>query len=302
MQSESMRPEPDQPGSERSSSGQPASLRFAIDAQMTLRADGWGDSSQQPVLFLHGGGQTRHAWHGTASALAGRGWYAVCLDLRGHGESSWAADGNYTSDAFVADVTQVVAQLGAKPVIVGASLGGITAMLGVGEGHFPPCAAVILVDIAPRMEIAGVKRIRDFMRAHPCGFASVEAAADAVAAYRRHRRRPKDVRGLLKNLRLRADGRYYWHWDPAFMVRDAVDREGFERRCQRAVAAATVPLMLVRGGSSDVVSEEGVRDFLRLAPTARFVDIQEAGHMVAGDRNDVFTKAVLEFIDDLPTT
>jgi non-heme chloroperoxidase len=135
------------------------------------------------------------------------------------------------------------------------------------------------------------------MRSQPDGFSSLEEAADAVAAFLPHRPRPSDVSGLARNLRLEPDGRYRWHWDPAFMDANRLG-EDVERpeRFERAAAAVTAPMLLVRGGISEIVSEDGVRAFLRVAPSAEYVDVPGAGHMVAGDRNDIFTAAVVEFL------
>jgi pimeloyl-ACP methyl ester carboxylesterase len=271
-------------------------VSYPVDEGISLAADCWGDVSHPPVLFMHGGGQTRHSWGGAAHALAKRGWYAVSLDLRGHGESGWSGEGCYSLDCFVADLERVRAGFDRPPVLVGASLGGITALVGAGEGARDFCAALVLVDIAPRFEPEGVERIRAFMRANPQGFASLEEAADAVAAYRRHRERPKDYSGLLKNLRLREDGRYYWHWDPRLLEVDGRNDPAHMARLAAASRNLSVPALLVRGGESDVVSQDGAREFLELVPHAEFVDVSGAGHMVAGDRNDRFTEAVVGFL------
>ncbi len=249
------------------------------------------------VVLLHGGGQTRHAWGGTAMALAARGLRAVTVDLRGHGDSEWAADGDYSYEAFSADVAALCDHLG-RPAVVGASLGGISALIAEGGTRAHSImSALVLVDIAPRLEPEGVARVLGFMTAWPDGFASLEDAADAIAGYMPHRPRPKDLSGLSKNLRLGDDGRWRWHWDPRFMSGDrrpnAHQRGSFLLDCARNI---TVPALLVRGRMSDIVSEEGVREFLETVPHAEFVDVSGAGHMVAGDRNDAFTDAVAEFL------
>jgi pimeloyl-ACP methyl ester carboxylesterase len=274
-----------------------ARVTFRVDAAVTLVADAYGDPGAPPVLLLHGGGQTRHAWGGTAAALARRGWYALALDLRGHGESSWAPDGDYRLDAFAADVRAVAARLSRPPAVVGASLGGMAALVAAGEKREPVAVAVVLVDIAPRVRAAGVERIVAFMTASPEGFASLEEAAAAVAAYVPHRRPPRDLAGLRKNLRLGADGRWRWHWDPRMMTGERrINGTRDPGRLERAARALDVPLLLVRGRLSDVVAEEDARAFLAVVPHARYVDVSGAGHMVAGDRNDRFTRAVLEFL------
>jgi pimeloyl-ACP methyl ester carboxylesterase len=276
--------------------------RLTLDghAGVTLVMEAWGDPAGPPVVLLHGGGQTRHAWGGTAAAIAAQGWYALSVDLRGHGESDWAPDQDYTMDAFVADLHAVSTSCRQPPVIVGASLGGLVALLAVGESRIRPAAGLVLVDIATRLEPGGAGRIRAFMLAQPEGFASLEDASEAVARFAPHRARPADASGLTRNLRRDAAGRWRWHWDPSFMTgprppADVVNTE----RLEAAARALDVPTLLVRGRLSDVLSEEGAREFLALVPHARYVDVSGAGHMVAGDRNDVFTTAVVDFLREL---
>ena len=272
-------------------------IAFQSSEGFPIAADAYGDPSHDPVLFMHGGGQTRHAWGGAAAALAKHGWYTISMDHRGHGDSGWSEDANYELDYFVEDFHTVQEQIGRRMVVCGASLGGRTALLGLGGGNQDLTSALILVDIAPKTEPKGVARIQQFMRANLHGFPDLEAAADAVAAYREHRSRPKDISGLKKNLRLKADGRWYWHWDPKYI--DRRDREDPSRveRVREVTPNIKVPTLLIRGGSSDVVSPEGVKDFLELLPTAQFIDVADAGHMVAGDKNDIFTDAVMEFLE-----
>lgn len=262
-----------------------------------------------PVLLLHGGGQTRHAWRATAEAIAKTGRTAYALDQRGHGDSEWVADGNYGYEAFAADAKAVAQELtrrtGFKPTVIGASLGGMSALLAegaaenAGERIF---SALVLVDITPRINADGVSKIHTFMRAQAReGFASVEEAAEAVAAYLPHRPRPKTNEGLKKNLRLSSDGRWRWHWDPCFIEdpRRLSDRTGIEAALAAAARRITIPALLVRGGSSELVQEAHVREFLQLVPHADYVDVSGARHMVVGDRNDHFAQAVLGFLHNL---
>jgi pimeloyl-ACP methyl ester carboxylesterase len=264
-----------------------------------LAAEMAGPASAQPVILLHGGGQTRHAWAGTALRLAEAGYLAIALDARGHGDSQWAADGDYSADALAADLACVRASLHAPPALVGASMGGLTSLLAIGEGPPDFACALVLVDIATRLEPDGVARVLDFMRAHTGGFASLEEAAEAVAAYNPHRK-ARSTAGLQKNLRHREDGRWYWHWDPRFLDHAARSRAGEalvqQERREQAARRVAVPTLLVRGGSSDVVSAEGARELQQLIPHAELFDVQGAGHMVAGDRNDVFSNAVIDFL------
>jgi len=275
----------------------PRALSFRGADGVTLRADVRGDAGAPPVLFLHGGGQTRHAWGGSAAALARDGRYAITLDLRGHGESDWATgESPYRLERFAADLRAVIEQLGRSPVLVGASLGGLTSLLAVGESDRPIASAAVLVDIAPRIEPEGAQRITSFMIGRPDGYGSLEEVADAIADYTRQRSRPRDLESLKKNLRLREDGRYTWHWDPRFMGVDGPREITEQARLFAAARRLTLPTLLVRGRESDILSDDGVREFMAHLPNAQYVDVGGAGHMVAGDRNDAFTEAVRGFL------
>jgi len=268
---------------------------------LALAADEYpADPSRGLALLLHGGGQTRHSWHRAAERLAAAGWSAATLDARGHGESEWAGDTDYTQDALVSDLKGIVATYDQPPILIGASMGGLTSLVAVGEKEVA-ARALVLVDIAPRIEENGASRIGDFMRARPEGFESLEEVAAAVSAYNPHRKRPSTLEGLKKNVRLREDGRWHWHWDPAFMqiTRDEPRRLTAEDRLVKAARNISIPTLLVRGKQSDVVSVEGAKELLELVPGSRYVDVSGAGHMVAGDDNDIFTQEVLTFLDGL---
>lgn len=250
------------------------------------------------VLLLHGGGQTGGAWSGTARRLADGGYTAVTLDLRGHGMSEWAPDGDYRIESFGADVLAVVKDLEQPVHLVGASLGGISALLAAGQLPRSSVASLVLVDITLRVNANGARRILDFMLARPDGFASLDEAAAAVAAYQPHRTRPASSEGLRRNLRQGLDGRWRWHWDPAFVNgRRRLNARSATEELARIAGALEVPILLVRGGSSDVVDDAGVEHLLTHAPGVQVVEVPKAGHMVAGDANDRFSEAVLTFLD-----
>lgn len=270
-------------------------------AGVELAADVYGHVTDPAVLLLHGGGQTRHAWGKAGEAIAAAGRCAVSIDLRGHGDSDWSPDGRYPIDAFAADVTAVCLSLATVPVLVGASLGGLASLLAVAEAEETIASALVLVDVAPRVEEEGASRIRAFMRETMAGFDGLEDAADAIARYTPHRERPTDLSGLAKVLRQGEDNRWYWHWDPQFMA-DADGTDGRHRmidheRLRAGARRVTIPTLLIRGVASEIVSDESVQELRELMPHAGVVDIGGAGHMVAGDRNDIFNRSVLEFID-----
>lgn len=260
-----------------------------------IAGDSWGDPNGSLVLLQHGGGQTRHAWKGAGEQLGAAGYYAIAFDARGHGDSGWAPDGDYGQDVMVKDLVQVVAALGnRRAVLVGASMGGGTSLVAAGEDHIA-ATALVLVDVAPRMEPEGVGKIQAFMHQRPEGFNSLDEVADAIASYQPHRKRPKNLAGLAKNVRLGENGKYHWHWDPRFRP----TRHDMAKRRDRLEVCAgklRLPTLLVRGALSDVLSEAGAEEFRKLCPHTEYVNVTSAGHMVAGDRNDIFGNAVIEFL------
>ncbi|WP_102143211.1 alpha/beta fold hydrolase [Mycobacterium hubeiense] len=279
---------------------QQAALNIPAD-DVTLAADAFGDPADSPVVLLHGGGQTRHSWKATAADLGGQGWYALTVDLRGHGDSGWSADGRYDLERFAADVVCITEFLGRPPVLVGASLGGNASLEALG-GRPDLALGLVLVDVSPFLQPSGTNRIRNFMVSHAEeGFGSLEEVADAVAAYLPHRPRPRNLDGLKKNLRLR-DGRWYWHWDPAFMASptdQAVQRNQLidPARLGAAASSLRLPTLLVRGGESDVLSVDDSIRFLDLVPHAEFATVAGAHHMVAGDDNAVFENVLGDFLE-----
>jgi pimeloyl-ACP methyl ester carboxylesterase len=266
-------------------------------------ADRMGDPKADAVVFLHGGGQTRRSWGKAAAAVAGRGWQAITVDMRGHGESDWSENGDYRLTSFALDIQELLRHLPPQPVLVGASLGGFTTMLLAGELSPGIARAAVLVDIVPNMDESGANRVHNFMADRmKTGFESLDEVADMIAEYNPHRPRPTDLDGLRTNLRRRGD-RWYWHWDPKFISNTAalppsevadVDRMN---AAVETILAGGVPMLLVRGQMSDLVSQERADEFLARFPQVEFVDVRGAGHMVAGDRNDIFADAVLDFLN-----
>ena len=259
-----------------------------------------GACEAPPVLFAHGFGQTRHAWTRSAQALAAAGFRTITADMRGHGESGRLARGDYHLEQFLDDLLRVTRSLDAPPVLVGASMGGLLGLALAGEVSPPPFRALVLVDITPRWESAGIERMLGFMRAHPHGFADYDEAIAAIAAYLPHRSRQKRAHELEPLLRRGEDGRLRWHWDPALLETVAYEGERYQPRLLEAARKIEVPVLLLSGGRSDVVSRETISEFMQLLPHAQHTQLPQATHMLAGDANDTFTGAIRDFIRSLP--
>lgn len=250
------------------------------------------------VLLAHGFGQTRQAWLQTQHRLAAAGHGSLAWDVRGHGQSDRnPAASAYAGEQFVDDVLTAARSLGPAPVLVGASMGGLTGLMAQAEAR--AFSAMVLVDITPRWEAAGVERILGFMNAHPDGFDSFEHAADQIAAYLPHRRERKTPAQLAHLLSARADGRLQWHWDPRLMSEFIAGSDALQSRIEDACANLDIPVLLVSGGRSDLVTERTVQHFLELAPHARHVQLPHATHMVAGDDNDAFADTLIDYLNAL---
>jgi pimeloyl-ACP methyl ester carboxylesterase len=278
-----------------------STVEFRGVDDLALVADEWNrdaeTSADRPsILMLHGGGQNRHSWKNTGQILADGGFHVVALDSRGHGDSDRSPTANYSVETLCADTLQVLYQIGRPTVLIGASMGGLTGILAAHEAGAELATKLVLVDVVPRFEKDGSARIRDFMFSGVDGFETLEQAADAVSAYLPHRTRPRSPEGLKKNLRLR-DGRWYWHWDPAFLTKPDDDPFTRMEMLEQAAINLEVPILLIRGKLSDVVSAEGVQDFLTKVPHAELVELSDAGHTAAGDDNDAFSEVVVEFVN-----
>jgi pimeloyl-ACP methyl ester carboxylesterase len=267
---------------------------FRTRSGRALAADAAGPVAGPAVLLLHGGGQTRHSWGTALASLADVGFCAISLDMRGHGDSDWSPEGDYRIERLVEDVVDVARALDRSVALVGASLGGLTA-LHVAAHDVVPLSALVLVDVVPRVEADGAAQILSFMRSGADGFASIEEAAAKVAAYLPHRRRPPSSEGLRKNLRRKGD-RFFWHWDPAFLDMPKAQDLNLAKHLAAASMIGDTPVLLVHGGLSRVVGAEGVREFRDVIPHAKYVRLPDADHMVAGDANDAFNKPLIKFL------
>ena len=272
-------------------------MKFKVSSGLNIQATALGNPDDPLVILLHGGGQTRHAWGGTAEKLSQAGFYAVAIDLRGHGDSDWSEDGDYAIESYKEDLKNIINQLGKSASLIGASLGGMVSLCTAGDRDCSDlCNALVMVDIGIYPNEEGSNEILKFMSSGSKGFSSLEEASDSIASYLPHREKPKDISGLKKNLRLKEDGRYYWHWDPRFIESRTNNRSDYKSRQRIYAESVNVPTLLIRGALSNVVTQEEVDDFLETIKHAEFIEIDRAAHMIAGDRNDIFANAAISFL------
>jgi pimeloyl-ACP methyl ester carboxylesterase len=281
---------------------------FLLDEGRQVHYLEWGHRGLPPVLCLHGGGQTAYMYEELGAALRSRA-HVVAPDLPNHGDSDPILDGSWGREVLAASVPPLLDQFGfERCVVVGASLGGITAMT-LAARHPELVAGIVLIDVGHRLEEEGVRRIIEFMRAHE-SFASLEDAAASIAEYLPHRRevRPES---LTRNLRQRRDGRWVWKHGLARRWRQRVQEvgEGGEidwrstlDGLDRDAASLSCPVLVLRGSASDVLSDEGAEEVTGLIPNARLERVEKAGHLAAGDNPHTTVALVSAFLDDLGWT
>ena len=281
-------------------SSKPVTERLTTPSGITLEFDLWGKIKRDAILLLHGGGQTRHSWNATAEKITQVDGCAITMDLRGHGDSDWSHEGDYELSDFSEDVAFLIDTLEIQPSLVGASLGGLVGIYL--EGRYRPgsISALVLVDIVPNINVLGAEKIKDFMLEHSkTGFTSLSEVSDILSEYNPHREKSSDLEGLKKNLRKRGE-KWFWHWDPLFISSER-GKENPDMRnpelLNELCSNISVPMLLVRGKLSDLVTEVQVSEFLEMFPGASYADVSDAGHMVVGDKNDAFASEVIEFLN-----
>lgn len=264
---------------------------------LQLSATAYGACDALPVVLMGGMGQTRHAWTRAAIQVAASGWRAITLDYRGHGDSDWSDQGDYTLPTLGREILTAVSSLGRPVVLVGASLGGKIALQAAGTGGPDLVCALVMVDTVPRTEPAGVAIVTQVLKPPKDGFESPDAAAAELARIRGVPVEPGAGARLMRNMRRDAGGRWRWHWDPAYASKD--QGNGFPAcvpLLESTAAKLRVPALLSRGELSPVVGDAGVNALRALIPQLEVEVIPGASHMIVGDQNDLFADALVRFL------
>ena len=255
----------------------------------------WGSEGLRPVLFLHGGALTAHTWDLCCLALRDS-FHCIALDQRGHGDSDWAPDADYSIAAQREDIKGFVDELGLpRFVLVGMSMGAINAL--AFAIHYPQrLSALVLIDAGPEVRRPGSRRIRDFVNggAQPETLDAIIARALAFNP----RRDPTILRrSLMHNLRRQSDDTWVWKYDrKRFQQMDREAHAAERRGLADGLAEITCPTLVVRGAESDVFHEEDAERLVQRLPDGRYVTIPGAGHTVQGDNPRDLAAALREFL------
>jgi len=235
-------------------------IEFEGFGGVILRGETYGHKEHPAVLLLPGAMQTRAVWQTAAEALANAGRYVVCIDLRGHGESDRAIDGNYGLDAYINDLVAVLGQFSSRPVIVGSTLGGWAALTALGEADTQLSTGIVLTNPPSPIASHSIQYLTDTMNNK-----SIEL------------RKGKEI-------------------DPN-IIQMIFDFKTFEPRLKAAASHIKIPTLIVRGSESEVSSQKFTREFTSLILNAEATEINGAGHYVAFDKADEFNAKLLEFLE-----
>lgn len=269
--------------------------RFSGGSGQTLAADIFGPDVGPPILLIGGMGQTRNSWHRAAQRLAEGGRRAITLDIRGHGESDRAPDGDYSYPRQIEDIAAIGKAVGRPIVLAGNSLGGKISLAAAGALGAEVVSGLVMVDAVPRSRPQGVSDLAHAMRIPPDGFASLGDTAAQIALSRGAVIPPER---LARNMRKDEQGRWHWHWDPSY--RDPRHKIGLgagSELLERLGAKVRVPTLLAWCEKSEIVDAQGVDALRAVIPQLEVESIPGATHRIVGEQNDIFADALLGFLD-----
>ncbi len=268
---------------------------FTTPEGMRLATDIAGDPWRPRLIFVHGGGQSRRSWRRALRNMANAGFSVVSFDLRGHGESAWAEDGDYTLEAHVRDLTAIIDAMPSTPSLVGASLGGRVALDAAARLGPERVRALVLVDLTPKLNEAGIRRVENFLEFSVNGFDTLEDAADTLEKYA-ERQIGHNIFRLRSSIRTCTDGRIFWRWDPKAAASQYLSQPDIAPKLAAATASLKMPTLLVRGTKSDLVTDDCVAHFRECLPTAEVFDIEGGGHLMKTQDLRVFCDGTMDFL------
>ncbi|MBI4307520.1 MAG: alpha/beta hydrolase [Chloroflexi bacterium] len=254
----------------------------------------WGNEGKPPMLMLHGGSQTAHSWDFFALAVR-PDFHVVALDQRGHGDSAWAPDGDYSLEAHQRDIHSFVQAIGLERfVLVGLSMGGRNSLVYTAT-HPERVRALVIVDVGPETQRAGRLQIRDFVTTTD-ELDSIEAFAQRVMDRNPHRSLSQLVGSLQWNLKQLSNGKWTWKYDKLLRTPGYRIPRGSREYMWECAAKISCPTLIVRGGDSLVLNREGAERFQQTVRGSQLVEVPDAGHTIPGDNPLGFEMAVRPFL------
>ncbi len=267
--------------------------------QMRLHYLDWGTAGRRPIVFLHGAALNAHTWDVVCLALRQK-YHCHAMDQRGHGESAWAEDGDYSGDAHRGDIEAFVDHLGLNQfVLVGHSMGGFNAF-NYAFHHSHRLAALVLVDAGPSMLMKGARKIVDFVT-ETAELDSLEQVIQKAIEFN-PRRDPRLLRrSLLHNFRQNSSGKWARKTDLRMWQGPRNREQERDRLKERFSQASRVncPTLIVQGGLSDVFTSEEAQKLANVFSDGHYAQVGEAGHTVQGDNPRLLAQVLSQFLDNV---
>ncbi len=251
----------------------------------------WGEPGLPQILLLHGGNQSCHSWDLVSLHLSDR-YHVFALDQRGHGDSEWSREIDYSIDAMVADAAAFIADQGLRdPIVFGHSMGGLVT-LNMALAHPAIAKALVIVDVGPELTEQGAKTIQNFV-VHNLEFDNLDEFLDNVARYDPFRSREHIARTVKYNMLRRVDGKYMSKVDhrriagPMTML--SLDM----------VKALSMPVLIVRGAQSNIFMPDAADRFVAALPAGQLVTVDNTGHNVHSGNTPGFLDAIAPFLTEV---
>jgi len=255
----------------------------------------WGDVGRPPMVLLHGLRGHAHSWDDVSIAMS-RSFHVLALDQRGRGDSDWAPGGDYSTDAFVADLAGFCESLSLDSFVLGGhSMGGRNSM--AFASRYPEkVAKLIIVDIGPAIDPSGAERITREIRGVPEEFDSFEAVVEQMSKQNRYASTAVLRRRLQYATRQLANGKVGWRYDLAIREQRRHGTGAPAVDLWPALPQIACPTLVVRGANTDTLSSQVARKMVEIIPNAQLVEVPRAGHMVFEDNPEDFIAAVKPFL------
>ena len=259
----------------------------------------WGSPDNPPMLLLHGFAQTCHSWDFVALSFCDR-FRVMALDQRGHGDSDWAPNGDYSPETQQHDIKAIVESLDLNEfVLMGLSMGGRNSFT-YAANNPDRVKALVIVDAGPENRRGGTENIRNFVQ-QADELNSVDEFVERVMKFN-PRRSAEQIRGsIMHNLKQLPNGKWTWKYDK--ILRSPGRRMGSDpdmtKRLWGYVESLQCPTLVVRGGNSDVIALDTADGMHKRIPNGKLATVEGAGHLVMGDSPAGFQKVVRNFLSQI---
>lgn len=269
--------------------------RFVRVGELNLHCLEWGLSNRPTVIMIHGLTGNAHNFDRLAPYFLPQ-YHVLSIDVRGRGDSDWAQDGAYTTEAYVRDLEGLRAALGLQRLsLIGTSMGGRIS-LAYAAAYPQWVERAVINDIGPEIDPRGVQRIFRYVSQAPQYF---QTLAEVIAWYRQHypmldRMSDEELgHDVSYSLKPHPAGGLTWKMDPA--VRQSLYRPVSED-AWAWVKEISAPLLLIRGAESDVLPPQVAQRMVQEAKDCRLVEVPGVGH-VPLLTEPVALDAIKEFFD-----